>query len=211
MKNFQILPDEKIGKCFFFFFEKKRYVDNYAQSNVYNLFFFSLTPRYKIQFLRGKRPDRPIAYSTQYKAYKRAFDAVGIFSTKVTHAGRVSAIREIDSDNVSDNQQQRIGRWANSDKMVGCYLNNLPKQAIRSLAGFYANGSGTYYLPRAALDPPEELKKQIFPDVEKWLDAFRNKTVQKDTAGPNFLNLLVKMRTVVLQVKKKKTLIEVLL
>jgi hypothetical protein len=88
--------------------------------------------------------------------------------------------------------------------MVGCYLDSLPVQAMRALAGFYPDRPGTFYLPRAAVDPPQELAKMVFPEVERWLAAFNDGKVQKDVAGPNFLNMLVKLRTVLLKLKKKK-------
>ncbi|CAO3600435.1 unnamed protein product [Absidia cylindrospora] len=137
-------------------------------------------------------------YQTERKAYKEVYKAVGVVSSKATHTSRGSALRHIDSDDVSDNQQRRMGRWG-KDKMVGCYLNSLPKQAMRSLAGFYHQQPGSFYLKRAAIDPPEELKKQIFPDVEKWLAKYDADTIEPSIAGHNFLDMLITFRTILLQ------------
>jgi hypothetical protein len=84
--------------------------------------------------------------------------------------------------------------------MVGCYLSSLPKQAMRSIAGFNPPVAGSFFLPRAIVEPDDELQKIIFPKVEEWLSAFDKRSVQEDIAGPNFLNVLKYLRIVLLQV-----------
>ena len=66
-------------------------------------------------------------------------------------------------------QIRRLGRWNNS-AMEGCYLTALPREAMRSLAGFSPR-PGSYYLQRAAVKPGESLLKSVFPDVDRWLEA----------------------------------------
>jgi hypothetical protein len=138
-------------------------------------------------------------YNTVYKAYGRAFRATGIRSSKVTHINRVTAVQDIDAQNVGDNQQRRIGRWK-GDVMKECYLNTFPKQAMRALAGFYPDSPGSYYIPRASITPPEDLQRLVFPEVDRWLAAFEDRTVQEDMAGANFLELMKFLRVVLLQV-----------
>lgn len=156
-----------------------------------------------------------VCYQTQNRAYKLAFDKVGVISTSTTHTNRGTALRYIDAQNVPESQLRRAGRW-NTDTMEGSYLTSLPLQPMRSLAGFYPDRPGTYYIKRATIDPPQGLQRQIFPEVEKWQEAFRTrylgkKKLEPDVAGPKFLELLVKLRTVLLQVllfiffKKKKS------
>lgn len=144
---------------------------------------------------------KEISYQTQNRAYKKVFAKVGVLSSSTTHTNRGTAARECDTSGVPENQLKRIGRWE-SETMVVSYLTSLPDKAMRSLAGFLPDSSGTYYLKRANVEPPEELKRLIFPDVEKWQAAFKEGKVQRDVAGPNFLELLVNLRTVLLQVKK---------
>jgi hypothetical protein len=52
---------------------------------------------YDIRVLKGgKSRTESISYNTQYKSYKKAFAAVGIHSSKVTHINRDSALMMID-------------------------------------------------------------------------------------------------------------------
>ncbi|KAG2214157.1 hypothetical protein INT45_002647 [Circinella minor] len=153
---------------------------------------------YDIHVLKGLDRTKPITYNTQRDGYMEALNAVGVNSSKITHINRGSALRAIADQDVPDNEQRRIGRWG-SDRMVGCYLTSLPKQAMRALAGFYSQKAGAFWLPRSAVDPPQELQRLIFPKIEYWENMFERGAVQKDLAGPNFLVLLKYLRIVFLQ------------
>ena len=48
------------------------------------------------------------------------------------------------------------------------YSTKIPTQALRVMAGF--DNKELYWLPRAHVDPPESLQKQIFPFLEQTLD-----------------------------------------
>ncbi|KAG2215396.1 hypothetical protein INT45_009470 [Circinella minor] len=153
---------------------------------------------YDIHVLKGLDRTKPITYNTQRDGYMEALNAVGVNSSKITHINRGSALRAIADQDVPDNEQWRIGRWG-SDRMVGCYLTSLPKQAMRALAGFYSQKAGAFWLPRSAVDPPQELQRLIFPKIEYWENMFERGAIQKDLAGPNFLVLLKYLRIVFLQ------------
>jgi hypothetical protein len=56
-----------------------------------------------------------------------------------------------------DSDIRRLGNWSRA-AMEGCYLTTLPRGAMRALAGFNPQG-GMFYLERASINPPEELKK----------------------------------------------------
>jgi hypothetical protein len=93
--------------------------------------------------------------------------------------------------------------------MESNYLTSLPLQAMRALAGFNPDRPGTYYIKRAIIDPPQGLQQKIFPQIEKWQEAFRtrhlgNEKLEPDLAAPKFVELLTKLRVVLLQVLKKK-------
>ena len=79
------------------------------------------------------------------------------------------------------------------------YLDGLPVQAVKVLAGFSIR-DGDYFIIRAAIEPPEELKRLVFPEIDDWLQKFYAGVVQQDTAGPNFLTMMKCLRTVFLQV-----------
>jgi hypothetical protein len=135
--------------------------------------------------LKAKDRTAEIGYSTQNKAYKNILEKHSVDTSKTTHINRLSAVSFLDEDAISDNQQRRVGLWG-TDRMVEFYLHSLPKQSVRPLAGFCAPHAGNFYLARAAIDPPEELQRMVFPDVEFWINAFDQEQVGKDIAGPNF-------------------------
>jgi hypothetical protein len=79
---------------------------------------------------------------------------------------------------------------------------------MRSMAGFGLE-AGKFHLPRAKLEPPSSLAKQIFPWVEQWekrVLLFKQKKSwdeggldQEDKALEGFLGLLKYLRAVLLQ------------
>jgi hypothetical protein len=77
---------------------------------------------------------------------------------------------------------------------------------MRKMAGF-PEEAGSFYLPRAEVEPPPALTREIYPEVDEWLTkmaAFRagsayNEVERYDLAGSGFLRLLQVLRTVFLQ------------
>jgi len=65
---------------------------------------------------------------------------------------------------IPDPQLRQLGRWENS-RMNQHYSNNIPRQALRIMAGQDGN-SGVFYLSHECLDPPLELKQLIFPRLQ---------------------------------------------
>ncbi|SAM04244.1 hypothetical protein [Absidia glauca] len=60
-------------------------------------------------------------------------------------------------------QIRRQGRW-NNTTVIGAYLPNLPRELVRSMAGFPTYGR-FFYIARAALNPPTSLCKKLFPAI----------------------------------------------
>ncbi|SAL99119.1 hypothetical protein [Absidia glauca] len=62
-------------------------------------------------------------------------------------------------------QIRRHGRWDNIT-INGAYLTNLPRELVRSMAGFptYVR---FFYLARAALNPPTSLYEKLFPAIDE--------------------------------------------
>ena len=85
--------------------------------------------------------------------------------------------------------------------MTNVYLSSLPREFIRSMAGFRREGS--FYCARAEVVPPPEVSQHVFPDIEGWLACFDGvegcDPVESDLAGQGFLRLLQELRTVFLQ------------
>ena len=93
--------------------------------------------------------------------------------------------------------------------MVEAYLLGLPLKFIRCVAGF-PKEPGQYHLPRATIEPPEALQREIYPFVEEWRRRFRARATRKkswaqggldedDQAGHGFLTLLKRLRVIILQ------------
>ncbi len=138
---------------------------------------------------------KSIGTSAQYDAYRRAFEAVGIKSRKKTHAPRGVAARKLADAGVEYDVIRQMGRWS-GDVMMNHYLTGLPWGAIRSIAGF-PTIAGSFFLPRAALEPPPELLLKVFPQVEDWEEELRDANICMATTG--HLKLLRYLRKVLIQ------------
>jgi len=55
--------------------------------------------------------------------------------------------------------------------MVGCYLNSLPREFMRTMAG-YAPQMGCFEIRRASVAPPDVLLSTIWPDLDVWKGQF---------------------------------------
>jgi hypothetical protein len=77
---------------------------------------------------------------------------------------------------------------------------------MRTMTGFREE-RGSFYLPRAKIDPPESLQRQIWPEIDNWLAKYEefnpratdNAVERPDLAGAGFLRLLKYLRVVILQ------------
>jgi hypothetical protein len=77
---------------------------------------------------------------------------------------------------------------------------------MRTIAGFREKRSG-FYLPRAKIDPPEALQRQIWSKIDGWLQkyaefdpyAVNNAVKRPNLAEAGFLRLLKYLRRVILQ------------
>ena len=168
--------------------------------------FYQPSDYYDLRALPGdiKHPEREWAYEGQRDWTDRLFMGAGIQSSRKTHATRKKAARHAEVGE-EEGQIRRVGRWTN-DAMSRVYLTSLPRKFMRKMAGF-PEEAGSFSLPRAEMEPPPELTRQIWPEVDEWLakmEAFRpgsrhNQVQQMDLAGSGFLQLLRILRTVVLQ------------
>ena len=159
---------------------------------------------YDLYLMPGEVANKPLSFSTHYKAIKDMLDSLGIKSTVKTHMGRGSGSRMADVLGASEPDIRRSGRW--NQQAVSCYLTSLPRETMRTLAGF-PKDRGHFYISRAAVVPPESLQQQIFPDVTHWLAVhgisgeadIEDQSVQHSIATDGFLMLMVLLRTVFLQ------------
>ncbi|KAG2216055.1 hypothetical protein INT45_013619 [Circinella minor] len=98
-----------------------------------------------------------ISKGTHTRFMKIALNSAGIFVTrKVTHVPRSSAAKMADLASVPESQIQRMGQW-NTDMMTNSYLDSLPRQFMRVMAGFENDAS--YHLLRGIEEPCSDLKR----------------------------------------------------
>jgi hypothetical protein len=147
---------------------------------------------------RGSTTEQPLSYSSQLDWINKALEYAGIDSKKKTHIGRGSAARLAELLGVSEEQIRRQGWW-DQDVVIGCYLNSLPREFMRVMAGHPAH-MGCFEIPRANVTPPDELLSMIWPGLDQWKDRFGPGHGQvHDLAAMGFTNLLFSLREIVLQ------------
>ncbi|ETP08742.1 hypothetical protein F441_15343 [Phytophthora nicotianae CJ01A1] len=113
---------------------------------------------YDLKLLKtGKDPTKPMSYKVHHDAISSALKYAGIRSKAKTHVGRGSGSRMADLGGASESQIRRLGRW-NNQSMEKYYLTSLPREAMRTLAGFDSS-RGSYFVARASAEPPTVFTK----------------------------------------------------
>jgi hypothetical protein len=92
------------------------------------------------------------SYSSHRQSIGKVLSSPNIKSSKKAHINCVSSARIMGIVCANEDQIRRQGRW-NNTTMNGSYLSSLPREMLRSIAGFPTNGR-LFYLARAALDIP---------------------------------------------------------
>ncbi|SAL97816.1 hypothetical protein [Absidia glauca] len=100
------------------------------------------------------------SYSSHRESIGKAFSSAGIKSNKKTHVNCGSSVRMADIVGANGDPIRSQGRW-NNTTMNGAYLIRLSREMMRSMAVFPTKGR-SFYLGRAALDPPTSLCKKLF-------------------------------------------------
>ncbi|KAJ8533431.1 hypothetical protein ON010_g13823 [Phytophthora cinnamomi] len=127
--------------------------------------FLNTAKWYDIKVMKSRKdPTKAMTYCSHYDATMKAFAALGMHSKAKTHGARGSGARMAELAGATESQIRRLGRW-NASAMEGCYLSALPREAMRSLAGFPPDRR-TFYLDRASLTPPDSLQRAVFPFAE---------------------------------------------
>lgn len=103
--------------------------------------------------------------ATHRKAVSEMLKKANVRSKKITHIFRGCASRMADLGGAAESDINRAGRW-DSSAMTQYYLTTMPRMTLRVLAGFETS-AGTFWLARD-LDPPEDLERMVFPDVDLW-------------------------------------------
>jgi Centromere DNA-binding protein complex CBF3 subunit, domain 2/Transcriptional activator of glycolytic enzymes len=148
----------------------------------------------------GSGDDRtqPLSYTSQREWAAKAFRQVGIHTTTITHVGRAAGAKAAELKGVSEDQIRRAGRW-NHEQMVGCYLNVLPREFMRIMAG-HPSQLGCFEINRASVTPPDVLLSLIWPELDAWKNRFGPQSDQiNDLAASGITSLLFYLREVILQ------------
>ncbi|SAM07187.1 hypothetical protein [Absidia glauca] len=99
-------------------------------------------------------------YSSHRESIGKVLSSPGIKSNKKTHIKCSSSARMAGNVCANVDQIRRQARWDNT-AINGAYLTKLPKELMRSMAGFPTYGR-FFYLARAALNLPTCLCKKLF-------------------------------------------------
>jgi hypothetical protein len=153
-----------------------------------------------IALLKNQNKDQfaPLHYDAQLKAAKETLQEHGVNISQWTHAGRKAGLQQAEMLDIPDPQLRQLGRWENS-RMNQHYSNNIPRPALRIMAGQDGN-TGSFYLSRECLDPPAELKQLIFPRLQEsreLVDALPAGSYTRSTYAS--LELFEWFRTILLQ------------
>jgi hypothetical protein len=148
-------------------------------------------------FKTGKDATVEMSYKVHRDAMADALKCVGINSKAKNHVGRGSGARMADLAGASEAQIRRLGRW-NNEVTEKCYLTSLPREAMRTLAGFEP-AKGSYFLARAHADPPLGLQEKVFPQIQGWQTSLNAGECEQTIAAGGFLELLQYLRVVLLQ------------
>jgi Centromere DNA-binding protein complex CBF3 subunit, domain 2 len=122
---------------------------------------------------------------------KAVLTKLSLPTNKLRHLGRGTGTKELDGNEVNEQEIRRMGQW-NQSVYDQSYSSKLPMTAMRSLAG-YTSASGMYYNPRTAVMPPMELLVRE-TSIGKWsfamLEQLEDDPVDKPTATAclNWLN-----------------------
>ncbi|KAG2225155.1 hypothetical protein INT45_009484 [Circinella minor] len=127
---------------------------------------------YRLKLIKSADLTVELSYSQHLDAISSAFKEIGLHSKAKTHAMRGSGARMAEQLGTSESFIQRLGRW-NSNALSKKYLTNVPREVLRTLAGFTAE-AGQFYLSCAAVIPPPELCRKVFPWVDVWRQRLDN-------------------------------------
>lgn len=134
-----------------------------------------------------------ISNQTYAKTMRQVCSKLGINSKHFVHFGRSVGAVKAELEEMDALMIKNLGNW-NPDTQEDRYSAKLPLQAMRIMAG-HDRRKGFYYLPRAGVEPPAELRRQIFP----FVDVELSRSLAVPPTAKAFLQLLDRLRTVILQ------------
>ena len=144
---------------------------------------------YDLKLFPSSTPTTAIQYGTHYKSFRTACARQGVDPVKVKHLMRATSaagMAEIDAD--MPGEQSALATRLRSQ---------LPRQTMRSLAGYTPECSGEGSIARD-VPVPEELLNAVFPLASSRLKELENEE-DGNLAAVGFLTLLTELRSVIIQ------------
>lgn len=147
-----------------------------------------------------------LSYEQEYRDLLEALKMAGIFSGSVTHLPRKVLSRLLSDAGVPEYQIAQLGVWEALSVMLERYVNGLPWQAILVAAGFNVEDMNYYRLHRDR-SPPSQLEAMVFDFASEGLRQLQDlpptTQVKAKVTTKCQLDLLVWLRTVILQVSRR--------
>ena len=144
-------------------------------------------------------PTQALHPATHIRICDKMLKDAGVVSDHKSHVTRGCASRIAELKGISEDQIRRLGHWQ-AGAMERHYLSALPRQGMRGMAGCRSLEPGRYFLKRSLTTPSDELQRQIFPQLEDWMERHeRGQDIEQSLSCKGFLNLLKYLRVVVLQ------------
>jgi hypothetical protein len=125
---------------------------------------------------------RPISSTSYYQKLATVFQHFGYHVSHVIHFGRSCAPVLLEFAEVMTALIEQLGNWQHTTYNKS-YSLNLPWEALRAAAGFRKE-KGYYKLPRNQLPVPVELRRFVFPNVERARKNFRQLSEQRQFCLP---------------------------
>lgn len=143
---------------------------------------------------------KAMAGSTYSAAMKCCFKSCGIFCNNTEHFGRKYGLGKLEGEEVAEPPIKQLGNWG-KEVYNKHYSGNLPLEAMRAAAGF-GKSQGKYYLPRSYPQPPESLRKKVFPEMEEAARLFSllpfEEQLERDTSR-RFIGMMEYLSVVFIQ------------
>ena len=145
---------------------------------------------------RGSNNEVSVSDQNYANSIKEVCRSLNIASKHFIHFGRGVGSVLAELDELDGHHIQDLGNW-NVDVRRDVYSAKLPMKAMWVMGG-HPEAKGSVFLPRAGVQPPENLQKRIFPFVETAITSIRTDGSTYQTALA-FLNVLKRLRVVLLQ------------
>ncbi|KAJ7185140.1 hypothetical protein GGX14DRAFT_409316 [Mycena pura] len=111
--------------------------------------------------------------------------------------------KECARERASQSEVKALGCWSDAGSYRPCYDRALPIEAVLASAGFDGKRPESHFLAREQLQPPEDVLNAIFdfaePELEKLAERRRENRQTEDYALKQFLEMLIWLRTVLVQ------------